>query len=325
MTRIITEEVRDDLLSRGYSRRQMMRIATMFGGASMLTAFNSEMVWAQSDNAGGKDAPALVAIGGNTWSTGPMAAGVAAGAAIFSQCNSYSPPGVHGDLLRAISQTENVPEDHISYWPGSTEGLNRVLVAFCSPTKGFVQASPGFDNAKWSALYMQAPVKSVPLKADYSHDVRAMLAADPNAGVYYICTPNNPTATLTPIADIEWLVNNKPAGSVVLIDEAYIHSADDYPNNTCSHLVAQGKDVFLMRTFSKIFAMAGARLGFIMARPDLQKKLVLYNNGGPNPVASAPAMACGAVSLTQHAEIAKRRKEMMEAKAMTVDFLTKHS
>ena len=54
------------------------------------------------------------------------------------------------------------------------------------------------------------PVKTVPLKADYSHDVKAMLAADPNAGVYYICNPNKLTGTMTPTADIEWLVNNKP-------------------------------------------------------------------------------------------------------------------
>ena len=50
----------------------------------------------------------------------------------------------------------------------------------------------------------------MPLKADYTHDVKAMLAADPNAGLYYICTPNNPTGTITPVADIEWLVANKP-------------------------------------------------------------------------------------------------------------------
>ncbi|MGH2480464.1 MAG: hypothetical protein ACRDHW_12485, partial [Ktedonobacteraceae bacterium] len=79
MTRRMVEEVKDDLLSRGYSRRQMMRIATMVGAASALTGLNSEMVWAQSEkNARSKDAPALVSIGGNTWATGPMAAGLAA-------------------------------------------------------------------------------------------------------------------------------------------------------------------------------------------------------------------------------------------------------
>jgi histidinol-phosphate aminotransferase len=323
MARFLLEEVKDDLLGRGYSRRQMMRIGMMLGGASALTAFNGEMAWAQSEDAGMKAAPAKTRIGGNEWPTGPFAAGVAAGSAIFSQSNRYSPHDEHGDFIRAISQAENVPEDHISGWPGSTEGLLRTLVAFCSPTRGLVQATPGYDNPSATAKYLQAPFHAVPLKADYSHDVRAMLAADPNAGVYYVCNPNNPTATVTPQADIEWLVENKPAGSVVIVDEAYIHGTDDYPNNTCSHLVAQGKDVVVMRTFSKVFGMAGARLGFLMARPDLQKKLVLYDTGGPNPVMSLPAMVCGTVSLKQQAEIAKRRKEMMETRAMTVDFLRK--
>ena len=68
-----------------------------------------------------------------------------------------------------------------------------------------------------------------------------MLAANPNAGVYYIVNPNNPSGTITPMADIEWLVDNKPAGSIVLIDEAYIHWSDAYPNNTASHLAAAGQ------------------------------------------------------------------------------------
>jgi histidinol-phosphate aminotransferase len=326
MTRHVVEEIKDDLLSRGYSRRQMMRVATMFGAASAFSGLNSEMAWAKRESlARSKDAPPLVSIGGNTWATGPMAAGLAAATANFPQCNAYGANNAQASLVRAISQTENVPEDHVSVWPGSTEGLVHTVVAFCSPTKGFVQASPGYDDMKFSIDYMQAPFKTVPLKADYSHDVRAMLAADPNAGVYYICTPNNPTATITPVADIEWLVENKPAGSVVLIDEAYIHSSGNYPNNTCAHLVSQGKDVLVARTFSKIFAMAGARLGFIMARPDLLKKLILYSNGGPDPVVSGPAMACGTASLMAHAEIAKRRKEMMENRAMAIEFLQKRN
>ena len=96
-----------------------------------------------------------------------------------------------------------------------------------------------------------------------------MVAADAEAGVLYVVNPNNPTGTMTPNAEIEWLVDNKPAGSVVVIDEAYIHWTSDYPNNTTTHLAAAGKDVLIMRTFSKIFGMAGMRVGYAMGRPDL--------------------------------------------------------
>jgi len=68
-------------------------------------------------------------------------------------------------------------------------------------------------------------VVKAPLTKTFGHDVKAMAAAAPDAGVFYVCTPNNPTGTLTPHADIEWLVANKPKGAIVLVDEAYIHFA----------------------------------------------------------------------------------------------------
>src|SRR5947209_9255862 len=97
-----------------------------------------------------------------------------------------------------------------------------------------------------------------------------------DAGLIYICNPNNPTGSMTKKADIEWLVANKPAGSIVLVDEAYTHFAD-VP--TTSYMAAAGKDVVVMRTFSKIFGMAGMRMGYVMARPDLIAKMMRYDGG----------------------------------------------
>jgi histidinol-phosphate aminotransferase len=318
MTRLISEEGKDDLLSRGYSRRQMLRTAVIFGGAAVLPAFNPERVRAAP--VGAKN---MVLIGGNECWTGPFAAGVAAGAAILSKSNRYTPNDEHGDFIRAVAQTEKVPEDHVSTWPGSSAPLARAVVAFCSPTKGLVTADPSYEAAGETAKYLQVPIKTVPLKADYSHDVKAMLAANPHAGVYYIVNPNNPTGTMTPMADIEWLVSNKPAGSIVLIDEAYIHWSDAYPNNAASHLAAQGKDVIVLRTFSKIFGMAGARMGYFMARPDLVKKLQMFDGDSVSGQIALPTLVCATASVTAHEDIAKRRKELMTNRAMTAAFLTK--
>jgi histidinol-phosphate aminotransferase len=160
----------------------------------------------------------------------------------------------------------------------------------------------------------------VPLTADYTHDVKAMLAADPNAGLYYICTPNNPTGTITPIADIEWLVANKPEGSYVLIDEAYTHFAG-VP--TASYMATAGKDVIVMRTFSKIFGMAGMRMGYVMARPDLIAKMMRYDGGMQSGALPLPSLACATASLTAADLIAGRRKEMQEARGMALDHLKK--
>ncbi len=317
MTIHIREEMKDDLLSRGYSRRQMMRTAMLFGGvAAAGLSLNSELAFAGED-----DVPkGMTRIGSNECWTGPMAPGLAAGNAAFVNANRYSPNGEQDKLIKAIATIENVPEDHIAVYPGSGEILSRTLVAFCSPTKGLVQASPTYDNPAPVAKFLNVPIASAPLTADYRHDVKAMLKANPNGGVYYVVNPNNPTGTMTPMAEIEWLVNNKPAGGVVLIDEAYIHWTKDYPNNTATHLVRQGKDVVLTRTFSKVFGMAGARVGYVMARPDLIRKVEVYDRGnGP----AIPTTACATASLTATSLINARRNEMIQNRAMTVDFLTK--
>jgi histidinol-phosphate aminotransferase len=225
--------------------------------------------------------------------------------------------------VRAIAKIENVPEDHIMTWPGSNEALARSVVAFCSPTKSLVQADPTYETSGRAAKFLNVPIKNVPLKADYSHDLRAMSTTDANAGVIYVCNPNNPTGTMTPNSEIEWLVDNKPQGSVVVIDEAYIHWTRDYPNNTLSHLAAAGKDVLVMRTFSKIFGMAGMRIGYTMGRPELLAKLKLHDGGALSNQLPIPSAACAVASLTDTASIASRRKTLMENRAMTVDFLTK--
>jgi histidinol-phosphate aminotransferase len=116
---------------------------------------------------------------------------------------------------------------------------------------------------------MKAPLFEVALTPKFEHDVKAMLAAHPSPGAYYIVNPNNPTGTMTPKADIVWLLANKPKGSVVIVDEAYHHFSTD---ESCLDLVAADKDIIVTRTFSKIYGMAGIRAGFAAGRPDLLQR-----------------------------------------------------
>ena len=320
MFRSLTDEGKDDLLSRGYSRRHMLRAAMLVGGGVAAVAMRPEMAFAAA-----AAAPGRIRIALNECWTGPMAPGAKAAADIISQCNRYDPTEVRVKLIKTIAAMEKVPEDHILVWPGSNEALARSVVAFCSPTKGLVTADPTYETAGTAAKYIGAPIKAVALTADYRHDVKAMLAANPKAGLYYVCSPNNPTGTMTPVADIEWLVNNKPAGAIVVVDEAYIHFTSGYPNNTSTHLVAAGKDVLIMRTFSKIFGMAGMRVGFAMGRPDLLKKLLMHDDGALSRDLPIPSIACAAASLTQAGLIAERRKQLTEVRGMTEDFLKKRN
>jgi histidinol-phosphate/aromatic aminotransferase/cobyric acid decarboxylase-like protein len=103
-----------------------------------------------------------------------------------------------------------------------------------------------------------------------------MAAAHATPGILYICNPNNPTGTITPRKDIEWLVANKPAGSIVLLDEAYLHLSEEPAG---SDLIAADKDVIVLRTFSKLYGMAGLRAGAAIGRPDLLAKIQSFGAG----------------------------------------------
>ena len=321
MKHLIRPEVQDDLLSRGFSRRQMMRTAMMFAGGAAALSISGESASAADDEMG----TGMVRIGLNECWAGPMEPGLKAGTAALAQSNRYSPNGEIETLTKTISTLENVPVDHISVYPGSGGILSRAIVAYCSPTKGMVMADPSYNNVLRTAQFIKAPSALVPMTSDYRHDVKAMLAANPNAGLYYVVNPNNPTGTMTPMAEIEWLVDNKPAGSIVLIDEAYIHWTTDFPNNTATHLVKAGKEVIIARTFSKIFGMAGMRVGFAMGRPDLLKKLLMHDGGALSHDLPIPSIASAAASLTAHDLIEQRRKELVEVRGMTEDFFKKHN
>ena len=314
----LPEEAADDLLGRGYSRRQLFRIAAVFSSVSAVASFGRP-VWASG---GIPDPPpdAKTRIGANECWTGPLAPGQAAAAAVISCSNRYAPTDQRGDFIKAVMQVEGVPYDHVAPWPGSSDPLSRAVVTFCSPTKALITADPTFELAGRTAEWLGAPVKRVPLKPDHTHDVKAMLAADPSPGLYYICTPNNPTGTVTPLADIEWLIANKPAGSIVLVDEAYTHFAG-VP--TASYMAKADKDVIVMRTFSKIFGMAGMRMGYVMTRPDIITKLMRYDGGMQSGALPVPSLACATASLTASDLIVARRKQMQEARAMTLEHLQK--
>ncbi|MBE2992723.1 pyridoxal phosphate-dependent aminotransferase [Sphingomonas sp. CFBP 13603] len=312
----LPEDARDDLLDRGYSRRQLARVAGIFG-AGAVAASLGRPAWAS----GGVPDPAPTAkvrIGANECWTGPLLPGQRAAQKIIANSNRYAPQDERNDFLKAVMAVEGVPYDHIAPWPGSSDPLSRAIVSFCSPQRGLVTADPTFELAGRTADWLGAPVKRVPLTAEYAHDVRAMLAADPNAGLYYICTPNNPTGTITPIADIEWLIANKPAGSIVLVDEAYTHFAG-VP--VASPLVTAGRDVIVLRTFSKIFGMAGMRMGFTMARPDILAKMIRYDGGMQSGALPLPSLACATASLTAAPLIAARRAEMVQARGIALDHL----
>jgi histidinol-phosphate/aromatic aminotransferase/cobyric acid decarboxylase-like protein len=144
-----------------------------------------------------------------------------------------------------------------------------------------------------------------------------MIKADPNAGAYYVVNPNNPTGTATARKDIEYLLEHKAKNAVVIVDEAYIHFADGV--QPCADLVNAGKDVIVMRTFSKIYGMAGLRAGFAMGRPDLLAKLRPYGTG----FMPVTGLACAAASLRVKELVPERRALNRQRRDDVFGFLEK--
>ena len=262
--------------------------------------------------------PGAVVIDANENPLGPSQAARDAMSAILPNGGRYS-DNLTDDLVSTFAQIEDLKPDYIRPTVGSTPGLALSTVAFTSATKSYVTADPGFELGMMVSEHVGARVVKVPLTKTYAHDVRAMLAAGTDAGLFYICNPNNPTGTLTPHSDIEYLVENKPKESVVIVDEAYIHLAE---TSNALDLVKAGKDVIVLRTFSKVYGLAGIRCGLLIARPDLADRVV--DHGGMNfmPVT---AVVAATASLKDPNLVSERRRINAAVRQQTFDWLSRNS
>ncbi len=315
MTELFSPRQRRDLIDRGFNRRDFARLATLLAAGSALPFYN-EATMAQGLSAGPRIPADAVKINANENPMGPCPEAVDAIQKLVPQGGRYLYQETF-TFRDAMAAVEGLPADHIAPFGGSSDPLHRVILAFCGPGKSFVVADPGYEAGSRAAEFIGARTIKVPLRKDWSHDVRAMAAADPNAGVIYVCNPNNPTGSVTSIDEIEYLVANKPKGSIVLLDEAYIHFARTTEPGT--PMVAAGKDVIILRTFSKLYGMAGLRAGAALGRPDLLEKIRGYS-AGALPVTG---MVGAIVSLKAKGLVESRRKLITGIRDETVRWLEK--
>lgn len=282
-----------------FSRRSFLHLSAAASAAAAFHVMTEPMLAAASRRK--PHAADAVVIDSNENPLGPSQSAREAIAAIIPQGGRYS-DDLTDELVNTFAQMEGLDPKLIQATVGSTPPLVLSVLAFTSPEKSYVTGDPGFELGMFAAEHSGARVVKVPLTKTYAHNVKAMLAAAPNGGVFYICNPNNPTGTLTPRADIDYLVANKPKDSIVLIDEAYIHLTEA-PSTL--DLVKAAKDVVVLRTFSKVYGMAGLRCGFVIARPDLLEKVM--SRGGFNfmPIT---AVVGATASLKDPNLVAERRR-----------------
>jgi histidinol-phosphate aminotransferase len=222
------------------------------------------------------------------------------------------------EFVKTFTEREGLKPEYVRVFPGSSEPLHFSVLSFTSPAKSYVTADPGYEAGMKAAKISGARIVKTPLTKTYGHDIKAMLAAAPDAGLFYVCTPNNPTGTMTPHSDIEQLLAAKPKGSVVLVDEAYIHFSDGV---SALDLVKADRDLIVLRTFSKIYGMAGIRCGMAIGRPDLLAKLENYSGWSAMPIT---AVAAATASLKHEHLVAERKKLNAEIRQRTFDWLSSH-
>jgi histidinol-phosphate aminotransferase len=170
-------------------------------------------------------------------------------------------------LVERIASLHRVAPDRVLLGCGSTEILRMAACAFLGNGKQLIQASPTFEAIEHYAAAAGSEITPVPLTRDFAHDLDAMLArARASSTLVYICNPNNPTASLTPRKDLEMFISKLPSSTFVVIDEAYHHYAGE-SGMYVSFLTRPLEDdrVIVARTFSKVYGMAGLRLGYAVA------------------------------------------------------------
>src|SRR5579864_800001 len=312
MPNVLPRTAEESILSRGFTRRQLGRIASVLTAGAALPFYN-EAAFAQRANRR-EMPPDAVRINENENPLGPCSEALEAIYQVAKSGGRYSPHNEAGELVKTAAAMEGLKPDYITPFAGSSDPLHRAVCAFTSPTRGFVMGDPGYESGAGTARFIGAKVTHVPLRKDYSHDVVTMAKTDSTAGLIYIVNPNNPTGTITSRSDIEYVIANQPKGCVLLLDEAYLHFSTA---KTASDLVAADKDLIILRTFSKIYGMAGIRAGFAMGRPDLLEKLRPFGVG----FIPITGLAAANASLKSKTVVAERRKINKDIRENVFEFL----
>jgi histidinol-phosphate aminotransferase len=223
--------------------------------------------------------PGAVWLNANEYPAGPPQASIAAMTSVLNESNRY-----HYDefasFYATLAASLNLKADNILVGAGSSEVLHCAVDAFVTPTRPYITSWPSFEAGPELAAAKGHPVVKIPLNDDYSANVKALAGAAARAGggLIYVCNPNNPTSSLTPTQGIRWLAQNLPPKTYLLIDEAYIHFTESPETTSAIDLVRNGKHVIVSRTFSKIYGMAGLRVGFVAAPSPLITRMTPYRN-----------------------------------------------
>lgn len=248
------------------SRRTFFKTAGMGAAVAASPSFPTALLsWAEPSRAPEPGGPILLNSNENAYGPFPSVLGMANP---FQGVNRY--PDHHSDVIsEKLAALNKVDLSRILTGCGSTEILRMAAYAFTGPGRKLVMPAPTFEAIGEYGESVQAAVIRVPLAANFAHDLGAMLkAAGNDAGLVYICNPNNPTGNLTPRPDLEDFIRRLPRNTRVLIDEAYhdfVPAGPEYASFLDHPMDGDDDRIIVARTFSKIYGLAGMRLGYGVA------------------------------------------------------------
>lgn len=234
----------------------------------------------------------------------------------LARSNRY--PGAEArTLTEAIAKRFEVDKEQVLLGCGSTEILKMATEAFCSPSRSAVVAEPTFEAVVNYCPLARARSVKIPVTRQYQHNLPRMWRyAGNGGGMIFFCNPSNPTGTMIGREQVERFVRRLPRGVVLLADEAYWDFVEDPEFESCLRYVKEGRPVVVSRTFSKIYGMAGLRLGYAIGPKGLIKKMARRKLGNnPNQIASAAGLA----ALGESEFVAKVRRLNAEARGYLCD------
>lgn len=246
---------------------------------------------------------------------GPSAKALEAANRSGSVANRY-PDSLEDEARAAIAKHHGVTPDRIVLGCGSSEILQMADLAFTSPERPAVVAEPTFEAVLTYARAMQAPGVKVPLTADFRHDLPKMAAAcDAKTGLVYVCNPNNPTGTIVTGDELSAFAEKVPPSATILVDEAYHHFVEDPRYRTACELIERHPNVVVARTFSKIYGMAGLRLGYAVGT---REKIAALANFASFSNANATVLSAAIASLAEPDLVARQRKALNDTRRWLV-------
>lgn len=186
--------------------------------------------------------------------------------------NRYANPDLVAKLEQEIAKREGLKPENVVLGTGSGEVLCMTAVAFGQ--KEIVAPTPTFPSLMTYAERLGAKIKSVPLNEKFEHDFDTMSkSVSADTSLVFVCNPNNPTAGLSPNDAVRSFCSETAKKTIVFADEAYLEFTDDFPRNSMIELVQKGENVIVSRTFSKIYGLAGLRVGYGLAKAEIAQKL----------------------------------------------------